>query len=92
MSAIRREADRLHVTPCMPAHWTSYAISYRIGATRYRIVVEKLASVDDARSCRIIVDGNDVGEGGIPLVDGRQEHNVVVAFRPARGEDGVRPH
>ena len=89
---LRRHANRLHVAPCMPVEWTSYAISYRFGETRYRIVVEKRASVDDAPSCRIIVDGIDVGAGGILLVDDRQEHNVEVGFRPARGEDGIRPH
>ncbi|MDP9199234.1 MAG: cyclic beta 1-2 glucan synthetase [Pseudomonadota bacterium] len=88
---LRRDSDRLHVAPCMPADWTSYAISYRYGETRYRIVVEKRASVDDAGSCQVLVDGIDVGADGIPLVDDQQEHNVTVGFRPARGVDGVRP-
>jgi cellobiose phosphorylase len=89
---LRREANRLHVAPCMPADWTSYAISYQFGETSYRIVVEKRASVDDARSCQIIVDGMDVGDDGIPLVDDQREHNVEVAYRPARGEVWVQPH
>jgi cellobiose phosphorylase len=88
---LRREADRLHVSPCMPADWTSYAISYRFGETRYRIVIDKRASVDDAGSCQVLVDGIDVGADGIPLVEDQQEHNVEVRFRPARGSDGVRP-
>jgi tRNA-guanine family transglycosylase len=46
----------------------------------------------NARNGNIFTSRNDVGEGGIPLVDDRQEHNVVVAVRPALGEDGVRPH
>jgi cellobiose phosphorylase len=89
---LRREANRLHVAPCMPSDWTSYAIGYQFGETRYRIVVEKLASNGDAQSCQVIVDGVDVGDGGIPLVDDQQEHNVEVGFRPARGEDWIRPH
>jgi hypothetical protein len=76
----------------MPSDWTSYAIGYQFGETRYRIVVEKLASNGDAQSCQVIVDGVDVGDGGIPLVDDQQEHNVEVGFRPARGEDWIRPH
>jgi hypothetical protein len=75
----------------MPADWTRYAISYRFGETRYRIVIDKRASVDDAGSCQVLVDGIDVGADGIPLVDDQQEHNVEVRFRPARGSDGVRP-
>jgi cellobiose phosphorylase len=81
---LRRAADRLHIEPCMPAGWTGYTIAYRFGETRYRIVVERIASVGDKRTCRVSIDGVDVGDGGIPLVDDLQEHIVDVKFSPAR--------
>jgi cellobiose phosphorylase len=89
---LRREADRLHIAPCVPAEWPGYTITYRFGETRYRISVERLADAGDAPRCFISVDGIDMGDRGIPLVDDRLEHAVDVRFSPARGEGGVRRH
>ncbi len=89
---LRREADRLHIAPCVPAEWPGYTITYRFGETQYRIAVERLADAGDVPRCFISVDGIDMGDRGIPLVDDRLEHAVDVRFSPARGEDGVRRH
>ncbi|MFA5941620.1 MAG: glucoamylase family protein [Sinimarinibacterium sp.] len=73
---LRREGDRLHVAPCMRPDWTTYALSYRYGATEYRITVRQTA---DAASGGTTLDGVDQGELGIALVDDRQPHRVEVS-------------
>lgn len=38
---IRKEGDRLHVDPCMPADWPGFSASLRVGSARYHITVER---------------------------------------------------
>ena len=32
---LKLEGDRLHVTPCLPAEWTEFKLSYRYRETEY---------------------------------------------------------
>jgi cellobiose phosphorylase len=79
---LNREGDRLHVTPCMPKAWNDYALSYRYADTVYRIAVER-GSGANAPSIEATLDGVDLAEPGIPLVDDQREHVVRIRVNPS---------
>ena len=74
---VNRKADRLHITPCMPEDWNTYSLSYRFADTAYRIAVVR-TSVTGAAAIQVTLDGVELNEPGIPLVDDRREHVVEV--------------
>ena len=74
---VNRKADRLHITPCMPEDWKIYSLSYRFADTAYRIAVVR-TSVTGAAAIQVTLDGVELAEPGIPLVDDRREHVVEV--------------
>ncbi|MDD5387899.1 MAG: glucoamylase family protein [Gallionellaceae bacterium] len=83
---LRLEVDRLHVAPCLPAHWRGFKIHYRFRETVYHINVTQLGADADEDS-GLTVDG--VERDAIPLVDDQREHAVevrVVARLGANGE------
>nr|WP_320050490.1 glucoamylase family protein [uncultured Desulfuromonas sp.] len=74
------EVDQLHLTPCIPDHWSSYIIHYRYRETFYHITV-KCSSGKSQKMIRVTLDGVMINEGStgmIPLVDDQREHNVEV--------------
>jgi cellobiose phosphorylase len=81
---VRRQASRLHIAPCMPDGWDSYSLSYRFGDTLYRISVMRDRTEGGADGFRSTLDGTDVGDAGIPLIDDRREHLVHVTVAGAR--------
>ena len=77
---LRLDVDRLHVAPCLPAHWGALKIHYRYRETVYHIAVEQTQSGGDGTgdATRVTVDGVEQDGRTIPLVDDRREHSVVV--------------
>ena len=71
---LRLEADKLHVEPCIPAHWTSFKMNYRYRETGYHIVVCQTRAADSVTM--LTVDGIERHDLVIPLVDDRQTHEV----------------
>jgi cellobiose phosphorylase len=66
---LRREGDKLHVAPCLPAHWPGFKLRYRYGDTSYHISVLR--------------DASGAGQPAkvIHLVDDRLEHRVELRIR-----------
>ena len=84
---LRREADQLRFTPCLPADWPGYTLRYRYGETVYRIAVLNGRDAGDPEGdLRVTVDGAEQADGVIRLVDDRREHAVEVRLPapPAR--------
>ncbi len=75
---LRRRADRLHFAPCMRDDWEAFALRYLFGDTQYHIKVLRKASTTGTAGVRATLDGIDLGEDGIPLVDDHREHVVEV--------------
>jgi cellobiose phosphorylase len=77
---LRLEVDRLHVAPCLPAHWDALTIHYRFRETVYHIDVVQVEAAGGAphAGVQVTVDGTDVGGDAVPLVDDRREHSVLV--------------
>jgi len=83
---IRRQGNRLHISPCMPEDWPSYSMIYRFGDTRYRIhVVQETSSTGAVALNGISLDGVDQGEHGVLLVDDHVDHTVEVRVVRVRG-------
>jgi cellobiose phosphorylase len=61
----------------VPRAWGEYTIEYRFGASVYVITVRR----DDAlppEASRVAVDGGEVEDGAIVLVDDGARHEVTV--------------
>ncbi|HUH02957.1 MAG TPA: hypothetical protein VML75_13260 [Kofleriaceae bacterium] len=87
---LRREGNRLHMTPCVPEDWDTYSLDYRYGETVYHIaVVQTEAAAGEASASRTTLDGVAQGDRGVALVDDQQEHAVEVRIHRARPLPGV---
>ncbi|MDP2787471.1 MAG: glucoamylase family protein [Pseudomonadota bacterium] len=77
---LRLEVDKLHVTPCLPAHWPGFKVHYRYRETVYHITVEQPPAGDEGRVgvTSVMVDGVEQDSQTIPLLDDHREHTVTV--------------
>jgi cyclic beta-1,2-glucan synthetase len=79
---LRRHGATFEVDPCVPASWPEYAISWRVGRTRYEIRV-----ANPGRVCRGIgraeMDGEPVDARAIPIVDDGGVHQVRLVLGSA---------
>ncbi len=77
---LRLEVDRLHVAPCLPAHWGALKIHYRYRETVYHIAIVQTHAGDDGKrdETRVTVDGVEQDGQAIALVDDQREHTVEV--------------
>jgi cyclic beta-1,2-glucan synthetase len=80
-----KRADRLTVDPRVPAAWTEFAIEYRHGHSRYRVVVHHPSAARSGHQ-RITLDGRELEGEVVTLSDDGREHEIVI--RP-RGETEV---
>jgi cyclic beta-1,2-glucan synthetase len=71
------EAGKLRIDPCIPGEWKSYRLIYRNGNTKYTIRVENPNGQNRGVS-DVMMDGEDLPEGEIPLLDDGEEHSVRV--------------
>ncbi|HTS01830.1 MAG TPA: response regulator, partial [Thermoanaerobaculia bacterium] len=72
---LRREGGILRLAPCVPAAWSGYSVSLRIGGTRWEIRVEN----PDAKTggiAQLTIDGRPASGDGVPLVDDGGTHRV----------------
>ncbi len=81
---LRREADTLHFAPCMRDDWETYSLRYRFGDTYYRVRFARVPSATGIAGVRAILDGRELGDGRVPLVDDHVEHDVEVIVSLAR--------
>jgi cyclic beta-1,2-glucan synthetase len=76
---LRRSGATFAIDPCVPASWPGYAISWRVGATRYEIAV-----TNPDRACRGVaraeLDGLPVDAHAIPVVDDGAVHRVTIVL------------
>jgi cyclic beta-1,2-glucan synthetase len=69
----------LHIDPVIPPAWDGFEIRYQFGESVYQIEVHNPEHV--ANHVReMLLDGQPLNEGSIPLVDDKVEHRVVVTM------------
>jgi len=73
---LRLEVDTLHFTPCLPADWPGYTMHYRYRETVYHISI--LQVVSESGAMLVTMDGKELNDPAIPLVDDHKEHWVEV--------------
>ncbi len=78
---LRLEVDKLHIAPCLPAHWQAFKIHYRFRETVYHIAIAQVPVGDEAGRgrTRVTVDGVEQDGESVPLVDDHLEHAVEVS-------------
>ena len=74
---LQREGAALRIDPRIPSRWPGFEICYRWGNSQYHIKVENLDNVTLGVK-EILLDGNSLEDGLIPLVDDGKEHEVRV--------------
>ena len=75
----QKTGDTLHIDPVIPPAWDGFEIRYQFGESVYMIQVHNPEHV--ARHVRqMLLDGQVLKDGSIPLVDDQQEHQVVVTM------------
>ncbi|GAB2879738.1 glucoamylase family protein [Uliginosibacterium flavum] len=75
---LNRVGNSLLLTPCLPAHWPSFKMTYRYRETVYQISVTQTAG--DAAGMCVKLDGLELADKAVPLVDDHREHAVEVVL------------
>jgi cellobiose phosphorylase len=75
------EVNKLRITPCLPVEWTKFQIHYRYRETFYHITVHN--NVADAAVGRVALDGVELSDDFITLVDDGRDHEIELEMRPS---------
>jgi cellobiose phosphorylase len=74
---LKKKGNELYIDPCIPDSWPEFEVNYHFGATLYKIkVVNELKN----GSVRIAIDGNEINDSFILLIDEGGEHEVLVTL------------
>jgi cyclic beta-1,2-glucan synthetase len=71
---INVKADKLELTPCIPAGWESFKINYRYKSTVYHILLIQRAATN--KHISITLDGRKLNDTFVTLADDQVEHNI----------------
>ena len=74
--------DRLSISPCIPAEWSEFEITFRRNKTTWRIHVTNPHHLERGLS-RIQLDGHVQEDNEFPLIEDGGEHTVAVEIWPA---------
>jgi cellobiose phosphorylase len=78
---LKREGDTLRFEPCLPSDWRGFKVRYRYRETVYHIIISQKAY--DGSGSTVTLDGIQLKEGIIPLIDDRREHSVNIGVLSA---------
>jgi cellobiose phosphorylase len=78
LMGVSRQADKLTIKPCLPHDWDHCSIRYRYAETTYLIDIRQVNTSDEDRASTISLDGVDVGDQSVLLVDDQQQHTIDV--------------
>ena len=70
------EVDRLRFAPCLPPGWEGFKVYYRYRETVYEIDVRQQPAGEERTI--VTVDGVELEDEAIPLVDDRRNHSVLI--------------
>jgi cyclic beta-1,2-glucan synthetase len=77
--AAKEGGRALVVDPCIPKRWPGFSMTYRHGATTYRIAVENPRGANRGVA-RVTLDGAELPTISVPLADDGVAHMVVVTM------------
>jgi cellobiose phosphorylase len=84
---LKREGNSLTLTPCLPEHWTSASIDYRIQDTLYKIVIVQSDELDQP----LTLDGREQPDHKISLVNDGLTHYATLAVRRSAARSEMSP-
>lgn len=74
---LQRHGSRLRMRSLLPSDWTTFAMQYHFGSSRYDITCH---SVKAAASVSVVLDGLKIDGDTLTLIDDGQLHVVTVNF------------
>jgi cellobiose phosphorylase len=91
---IDQRADRWRIQPCLPHHWSHVELHFRYRETLYHVRIESHADEHSRQSgstpqrrTQLILDGTEITDDFILLVDDRRPHEIVVLHCNDSGEE-----
>ncbi len=75
----KKEKDKLIIDPCIPREWSEYEIEYKYNKANYKIKVKNPEGVNN-KVKRILINGDEIKEKYIPLVNRDREYNIEVVL------------
>jgi cellobiose phosphorylase len=86
---LKLEVDKLRFAPCLPSEWKGFKMYYRYRETDYEIDVRRQHEGEDRAV--VTVDGMELQDEAISLVDDRRNHSVEIVLRdpPSSTRPGV---
>ena len=79
MLGLQRRGDRLQISPCIPADWAEFVVTYRYGRSELALVFQNPSHVSIGVA-RLELDGQEQAEAQIPLVDDGRRHRALVVL------------
>ncbi|HEY3311749.1 MAG TPA: glucoamylase family protein [Anaerolineales bacterium] len=76
---LSRVGNSLQIAPCIPPTWPGFKCTYRFGSAHYAITVENPNRVSQGIR-QLLLDGNLLSGGQIPLLDDGRSHLVSVVM------------
>jgi len=73
---LQQAGNKLTINPCIPKEWPSFKVHYRYKKSMYHIEVMQ---INIGQEIIITVDGQQLSDQTIPLLDDGAEHTVHVA-------------
>lgn len=73
----RKRGENLEIDPCIPGNWSGFKIKYSYYDTDYLIEVKNPERVNTG-VIKVIVDGKELENKKIQLVNDKEEHNIEV--------------
>ena len=71
--------DILQIKPNIPTDWTEYQLNYRFSKTMYHILVKRKPN-NRHKTNQIVMDGQILKDGNIPLIDDEKNHEIVITL------------
>jgi cyclic beta-1,2-glucan synthetase len=90
MLGLQVRGETMRIVPVIPAWWDGFSMSYRHGDAVYDIQVENPGHCERGTT-RIVMDGQPMRDGVIPLVRDLVKHRVVVRMEKRNVPDAVPP-
>jgi cellobiose phosphorylase len=75
------EVNKLRFKPCLPAEWSTFRIHYRYRETFYHITIHNHGA--GAVVCRVALDGVQLSDDFVTLVDDGRDHEIELEMRPS---------
>jgi len=77
------EGSKLHLQPRLPKSWVTCKLNYRYRQTPYQITISRVD--DSVGSVQRSLDGEELFEETIQLVDDRRDHRIAIGLPIASG-------